>query len=41
LNLRIAAWGFLFAVTFGVISGVWPSWRLSRLKPIQALGGAR
>ncbi len=41
LNLRIAAWGFVFALIFGVISGVWPAWRLSRLKPIQALGGGR
>lgn len=41
LNLRIAGWGFVFALLFGVISGVWPAWRLSRLKPIQALGGAR
>ncbi len=41
LNLRIAAWGFAFALAFGVISGVWPAWRLSRLKPIQALGGGR
>ncbi|MEO8359317.1 MAG: ABC transporter permease [Vicinamibacteria bacterium] len=39
LNLRIVAWGFLFALTFGVISGVWPAWRLSRLKPINALAG--
>ncbi len=42
LNLRIVAWGFAFALAFGVISGAWPAWRLSRLKPIQALaGGAR
>ncbi|MBK5256210.1 MAG: ABC transporter permease [Vicinamibacteria bacterium] len=42
INLRIAAWGFVFAVVFGVISGAWPAWRLSRLRPIEALaGGAR
>lgn len=39
LNWRIAAWGFAFALSFGVISGVWPAWRLSRLSPIQALAG--
>ena len=39
LNWRIASWGFLFALAFGVISGVWPAWRLSRLTPIQALAG--
>ncbi len=41
INFRIAAWGFAFALTFGVLSGLWPAWRLSRLKPIQALGGSR
>jgi putative ABC transport system permease protein len=39
LNLRIVGWGFLFALMFGVISGVWPAWRLSRLKPVEALAG--
>ena len=39
LNVRIALWGFLFALVFGVVSGVWPAWRLSRLKPVQALAG--
>ena len=39
VNWRIAAWGFAFALAFGVISGVWPAWRLSRLSPIQALAG--
>jgi putative ABC transport system permease protein len=39
LNPRIMAWGFAFALGFGVISGVWPAWRLSRLKPIAALAG--
>jgi len=39
LNWRIAGWGFAFALAFGVISGVWPAWRLSRLTPIEALAG--
>ena len=39
LNWRITGWGFGFALLFGVISGVWPAWRLSRLTPIQALAG--
>jgi putative ABC transport system permease protein len=42
LNWRIAGWGFAFALAFGVISGVWPAWRLSRLTPVEALtGGAK
>ncbi len=39
LNLRIVAWGFLFALVFGVVSGVLPAWRLSRLRPLAALAG--
>lgn len=42
LNLRIFGWGLLFALAFGVLSGAWPAWRLSRLHPVDALrGGAR
>jgi putative ABC transport system permease protein len=42
VNLRIFAWGLAFAVVFGVLSGAWPAWRLSRLHPVDALrGGAR
>jgi len=39
VNPRIAAWGFAFAVIFGVLSGAWPAWKLSRLRPIEALAG--
>ncbi len=42
LNLRIFGWGLLFALAFGVVSGAWPAWRLSRLHPVEALrGGTR
>lgn len=40
LNLRILAWGVLTALFFGVLSGVYPAWRMSRLHPVAALRGA-
>jgi putative ABC transport system permease protein len=39
LNLRILAWGIVLTVLFGVISGVLPAWRMSRLHPVGALQG--
>ena len=39
MNYRIFLCGFLAAVVFGVISGVYPAWRMSRLHPAQALRG--
>jgi putative ABC transport system permease protein len=42
LNGRIFAWGLFFALVFGMLSGAWPAWRLSRLHPVEALrGGTR
>ncbi|HZS47280.1 MAG TPA: ABC transporter permease [Blastocatellia bacterium] len=42
LNYRIFLYGLLTAVFFGLFSGVYPAWRMSRLNPVQALkGGAR
>lgn len=40
LNWRIFGWGVLLAVAFGVLSGVFPAWRMSRLHPVLALKGA-
>ena len=40
LNIRIFLYGLLLAVFFGVFSGVYPAWRMSRLNPVQALKGA-
>ena len=40
LNYRIFGWGVVLAVAFGLLSGVYPAWRMSRLHPVQALKGA-
>lgn len=39
LNLRIFLYGLLLATVFGVLSGAYPAWRMSRLHPAQALSG--
>lgn len=39
LNARVFGYGFLLALAFGLISGVYPAWRMSRLNPVDALGG--
>jgi putative ABC transport system permease protein len=39
LNLRIFFYGLLLAVAFGIISGVYPAWRMSRMHPVNALRG--
>jgi putative ABC transport system permease protein len=42
LNWRVFAWGLGLAVLFGVLSGMYPAWRMSRLHPVEALrGGAQ
>jgi putative ABC transport system permease protein len=42
LNYRIFLYGLAIAIFFGLFSGVYPAWRMSRLNPVQALkGGAR
>lgn len=39
LNLRIFGWGVVLALVFGLVSGVYPAWRMSRLRPVEALKG--
>jgi len=41
LNLRIFAYAVLLALFFGVLSGVYPAWRMSRLHPAEAIRGGR
>lgn len=40
LNPRVFAYGMALAIVFGLISGVYPAWRMSRLNPVDALKGA-
>jgi putative ABC transport system permease protein len=39
VNPRVLFWGLCAALFFGVISGVYPAWRMSRLHPADALRG--
>jgi putative ABC transport system permease protein len=39
LNYRIFGYGFVLATLFGVITGTYPAWRMSRLHPVAALRG--
>jgi putative ABC transport system permease protein len=39
LDPLVLAVGVALAVVFGVVSGVYPAWRMSRLRPVQALKG--
>ena len=39
VNLRIFGYGMLLAVAFGIVSGVYPAWRMSRMHPVNALRG--
>jgi putative ABC transport system permease protein len=39
LNLRVFGAGMLLAAFFGVFSGLYPAWKMSRLNPVNALRG--
>jgi putative ABC transport system permease protein len=39
MNPRVFLYGMALALFFGVLSGVYPAWRMSRLNPVDALKG--
>ncbi len=39
VNLRIFLYGLALAVFFGLVSGVYPAWRMSRIQAVKALRG--
>jgi putative ABC transport system permease protein len=41
VNIRVFAYGVLLALAFGIVSGVYPAWRMSRMHPVAALKGGR
>ena len=41
LNFRIFIYAILITLFFGLFSGVYPAWRMSRLKPVYALQGGQ
>jgi putative ABC transport system permease protein len=40
INFRVFVYGLAIAGFFGLLSGVYPAWRMSRMNPVQALKGA-
>jgi len=39
INIRVFLYGLAIALFFGLLSGVYPAWRMSKLHPVQALRG--
>jgi putative ABC transport system permease protein len=39
LNFRIFAWALFLATFFGMLSGIYPAWKMSRMHPVLALRG--
>ena len=41
VNVTVLLWGLAASLVFGLLSGVLPAWRMSRLHPVEALRGQR
>jgi len=39
LSWRVFGWGMVLTLLFGLMSGVYPAWKMSRLNPVAALRG--
>lgn len=39
INYRVFIWGLFLSVVFGLVSGVYPAWRMARLHPVEAIRG--
>jgi putative ABC transport system permease protein len=40
LNVRIFLYAFASIVVFGLMSGVYPAWKMARMHPVNALKGS-
>ena len=40
MNFAVLGYGLLITLVFGLLSGVLPAWKMSRLDPVHALKGA-
>jgi putative ABC transport system permease protein len=40
VNMRVFGYALMLSLLFGLVSGVYPAWRMSRLNPVDALKGA-